>query len=452
MIDPRKIRIACISDSPKVTTGFGIVAKMLYQSFMDYGFDISVLGLLDILPDSENELPYPFTPVSPMNLMGSNLVNGQMMYGLFLRRHKPDLIFILTSPGNAKDFINGIFDGRAADWTKGGKTFTPPILLYTPIEGKPQHSSHGEAFAKVGALNGKVVLYCESAVRQMEEEFPGLEYEFVHHGHDHVAWERYSEEDRGLLKKMVGLEGKFVVGAVGTNKRTKNFPCLIYAARHLRDIGKDKDILFYCHTDEKHSYMEGVDLGDLATAYGVRDMFLFKPDDMIARNHPYLGTEYHNNTLKQVREAKDKMPTNKIERGYLFGHYDLISRYNIMDMYVDVSQVEGWGLPPTEAMMCGIPTVSIHDDAIRSEVHVDGAHMVYPTEQKLWETWHTGSRLLQVDPEHIASKIVWLRENDLDRGLLSVKGQVAMSKYKWAEQGLKMSQVAHEIVERDQKR
>jgi glycosyltransferase involved in cell wall biosynthesis len=453
MIDPRKIRIACISDSPKVTTGFGIVAKMLYQSFMDYGFDISVLGLLDIAPDENNELPYPFTPVSPMNLMGHNIVNGQLMYSLFLRRHRPDLIFILTSPGNAKDFVNGIFDGRTADYTRNGKAFTPPVLLYTPVEGKPQHSDHGAVFAKVQALGGKVVLYCESAVKQMKEEFPEIDYDYVNHGHDHVEWERYSEEDRKLLRKMVGVDDYFVVGAVGTNKRTKNWPCLIYAAKHLRDIGQDKGVLFYCHTDEKHSYMEGTDLGDLATAYGVRDMFLFKPDDMIYRNHPYLGTEYLNGTMKQVRETKDKMPTNKIERAYLFGHYDLVSRYNIMDMYVDVSQVEGWGLPPAEAMMCGIPTMSVHDDAVRSEIHSEGAFMINPIEERFWETWHTGSRLLQIDPQKVAETILMVKNSTKEwRDDLSKIGQTEMGKYKWAEQGLKMSQIAHAIVEKDQRR
>lgn len=449
MIDPRKIRIACISDSPKLTTGFAVVAKMLYQSFMDYGFDISVLGLLDIAQDTENELPYPFTPVSPMNLMGHSHLNGQLMYALFLKRHRPDLIFILTSPGNAKEFVNGIFDGRVTDFTKNGKTFTPPILLYTPIEGKPQHSSHGETFAKVQALGGRVVLYCESARKQMQEEFPEIDYSVVNHGSDHVPWQRYSEEDRLLLKKMVGLEGKFVVGAVGTNKRTKNWPCLIYAAKHLRDMKMDKDILFYCHTDEKHSYMEGVDLGDLASAYGVRDMFLFKPDDMIYRNHPYLGTEYHSNTLQQVKDTQDKMPTNKIERAYLFGHYDLVSRYNIMDMYVDVSQVEGWGLPPMEAMMCGIPTASVWDNAVRGEIHHQGCYMMEPLPSELWETWHTGSKLLSIPPQTVADTILAYKAGSEIRETLSRRGQIEMGKYKWAEEGLKMAKIAHEIVERD---
>lgn len=449
MIDPRKIRIACISDSPKLTTGFGIVAKMLYQSFMDYGFDISVFGLLDIAQDTENELPYPFTPVSPMNLMGHSLTNGQLMYAMFIKRHRPDLVFILTSPGNAKEFVNGIFDGRVADFTKNGKTFTPPILLYTPIEGRPQHSSHGETFAKVQALGGRVVLYCDSAKKQMAQEFPEITYEVCFHGSDHAPWQKYSEEDRQLLKKMVGLEGKFIVGAVGTNKRTKNWPCLIYAARYLRDIGQDKDILFYCHTDAKHSYMEGTDLDDLAKAYGVRDMFLFKPDDMIQRNHPYLGTEYSSNTMEQVRQAQNKIPDNRIERMYLLGHYDMVARYGLMDVYTDVSQVEGCGLPPIEAMMCGVPTISVMDGGVREEIHWRGARMIEPEPKKIWETWHTGSRLLTVDPYLVAEQILLLKEDDNLRNDLSERGQREMSKYKWAEEGLKMAKIAHEIVEKD---
>lgn len=449
-IDPRKIRIACISDSPKLTTGFGIVAKMLYQSFYDYGFDIAAFGLLDVAPDENDVLPYPFTPVSAMNLMGHNVVNGQLSYSLFLRRHRPDLIFILTSPGNAKDFVGGIFDAKTADYKKNGRDFTPPILLYTPTEGKPQHSSHGDCFAKVQALGGKVVLYCDSAKKQMQEEFPEIDYEVVNHGHDHAPFEKYSEEDRKLLRQMVGVDDYFVVGAVGTNKRTKNWPCLIYTARHLRDIGMDKGILFYCHTDQKHSYMEGIDLDDLARAYGVRDMFLFKPDDMIARQHPYLGVDYHANTLEQVRDKKGDMPTNKIERAYLFGHYDLVSRYNIMDMYVDVSQVEGWGLPPCEAMMCGVPTVSVYDNAVRSEIHSQGARMISPVHPMLWETWHTGSRILSIDPRDVANQILLLKEDKEVSDYLSKIGQETMSKYKWAEQGLKMCEIAYDIVNKDQ--
>lgn len=453
-MNPNKIRIACISDSPKLTTGFAGVARMMYQGLYDYGFDISAFGLLDVNTDTDGVLPYPFTPVSPMNLMGHSQVNGQLMYSLFLRRVKPHLIFIITSPGNAKDFINGIYDGRVADYKVKGQDFTPPVLLYTPIEGRPQHSSHGIVFAKVQALGGKVVAYCESAKQQIMEEFPGIEPEVVYHGHDHANFRRYSDEDRSMVRKVVGLDDYFVVGAVGTNKRTKNWPMMIYTARQLRDKGLDKGILFYCHTDEKHSYMEGMDLGDLATAYGVRDMFLFKPDGMIERNHPYLGVEYEGNTLKQVKESGGQVPRNRNQRAYLFGHYDLITRYNCMDMYLDISQVEGWGLPPCEAMMCGVPTVSVRDGAVRDEIYTGSTFMLDPIDKNLWETWSTGARLLQVDPAHVAMAIYNFKQKKEDSPALYKKwglnARESISRYKWSEESLKMAKIAHSIVDKDQ--
>lgn len=436
------IKVAMLGDSAKRHTGFGTVNAQIAMGFHEAGYEVHMYGFLDNDTDSKGVLPYTFHPTPVLDDL------GHRTFGLFLRKVKPDVIFILTDPGNLFIYTYEILNRNAATYTNEfGQEYIPPIVAYAPIEAAPMPEDHGEAMGMVKGMGGEVVVYCESAKRLVNAQFPGINPCIIPHGLDHANFRRYNDEDRHILRELIGWDNKFVVGSVGVNKRTKGFTTLIYAAQIMREKGWDKDLLFYCHTNPTKSTMEGYRLKELTKYYGVEDLFLFKP--ILKERNYWLGVERDNNTLEQARKIAGQVPEDPGGRAVLFATYDFVSMLNCLDLYVDCSQVEGWGLPLGEAMACGVPCISIDDDHVRKEVYRLGPVWVKPQPKRLWETWHSGGRLVTVDPERVADAIHSCRAGVIDMDKLSDKGLQAISSYSWKPSQKAFVDLLAEVVERD---
>lgn len=435
------IVLACILDSPKLHTGFANAGNPLLQGFHDAGIKVTCYGLLDHNPDTKGVLPYEFRPVPFLDDLAHET------FGFFLREKKPDAIFFLTDPGNLWIYMKAIIERQQASYFKENVEVIPPVISYTPIEGVPSPQSHGEALRLVQQNGGSTVVYCNTARDAILSEFPDLQPpHVVYHGLDHFKTVRYSEEDRKLLRRLIGWEGKFVVGSIGVNKRTKGFPTIIYAAAFLRSIGQDKDLLFYLHTNPEESTMWGYKLRELVRYYGVEDIFIFKPD---VRSGYWEGVERDMGTLEQARQITGEMPDTPEGRGFLFGHYDFVSRLNCLDCYVDASQIEGWGLPLGEAMACGVPSISVHDKHVRDEVYKGGCYQIDALPHHFWDTWHSGMRLVGINPHMLAKAIIEMRDDIFLRDFYSKAGMEVASRYKWADSQAKMTQIVLDTVAKD---
>jgi len=405
----------------------------------DLGFEIYVYGFMDSLGDPEGIFPYSIQPTPPMDELGHHTC------GFFLRKVKPDVIFILTDPGNIAPYAGQMYDTGIADWKRDGQDYRPPVVVYTPIESRPSPVLHGEGLYLVEELGGKVVVYCQSAKEMITDQFPDLRPDVVFHGHDHAPFAQFKPEERKLLRRLAGLDDYFMVGNVGVNKRTKGITTLIYAAVELRKMRLDEGIKFYCHTNPTKSTMDGYHLRDLTKYYGVADMFLFKQE---LQSSYWKGVPYDNGTLQQCLEIGDKVPETPEGRGYLWGHFDLISKYNCFDLYADCSQIEGWGLGMAEAMACGVPCLSVNDNHVRQEIHSAGAYMMQPSPFRMWDTWHTDMRLVHIDPLVVAEHILMFKNDAELRKAYSKKGYDFAHEYKWADSANQMAKIINDTYER----
>jgi len=195
---------------------------------------------------------------------------------------------------------------------------------------------------------------------------------------------------------------------VGSNKRVKQQPYLIEAMRLLLEWGHD-DIYMYLHTKRHDSHiMNGWDLGwicDRTSATSklpVSQHILFPPEHDKWRGVPYRYAE------GDIEAWRLTTPPTPQMRGATFGSLDMITRYGISDLYIDVSSAEGWNLPPLEAVACGVPTISVDDGHVRSEVHSKYCwDMLKP---KHWDVWHTSAILQLVDPVDAARAIINAKE------------------------------------------
>lgn len=441
ILENYRIRVAAMSDSPKLHSGFATVVERLYAGFHDAGMEVHVLGFMDAEHDFLHQFPYFFNPTTPLDELAHST------FGFFLRKVKPDVIFILTDPGNLAVYANGIVHNNAATYLRNGRDFIPPIVAYIPIEGTPLMDNHKASFEYVIQTGGKLVFYNNTAKGNVAAQWPEIAEQsyVVRHGLDHANFQRYSDEDRRILKELVGLGEYFVIGCVGANKRTKGFVELIYTAQQLRKMGCDKGIKFYCHTHQKEPTMMGYSLGEIADNCGVGDMFLWK--QIRHQNNYWLGISRENGSLSSLKELAGKIPDKPEQRGFLFANLDYVSMMNTLDMYVDLSQNEGWGLCGGEAMACGVPTLMVNDYDVRREVYDGGVEWIEPLPKRCWGTLHTGARLVTVDPLEVAKVISLARENPIYLRDLTERGQKVATKYQWKTAQQQMTHIVKEAAQ-----
>lgn len=417
-------RLVAIADSPKLTTGFGTVSAAIYPYFNEK-YDFVAYGAMDFNPDVNNTLGYKFYPTQLFDPLGT-----QGMGIKFILAQQPDVVWLLFDPGNIRTYLHMI--------NKIDESERPKVVVYTPIEGFPINTKHLEAFNLLQKMNGVLVLYCESSKELLETyykiyypEEPLPKIFIANHGNDHANFQQYNTDVRNKLREVIGWNDYFIVGSGGVNKRTKGLDNIVYTAAELKSRPGTENIKFYLHTDPDWSTMGGYSLKDLVMYYDVFDKIMFKPDNnKETRGDINLGVERVGNIDWILSTIK---PDNPEVRRIILSQYDFVSRLNCLDMYLDLSQVEGWGLFPCEAMACGVPTACLNDFSVRQEIHCQAAYTIDPIDPDLWSTWHTGVRLPQADPKVAADVIMKFYEDPALCLDLSKKGLDLMSNYKWED-------------------
>ena len=403
-VTTRVIRVAAISDSPRLradrglSTGFGMVAGQIYKHIAKQDdMELCVFGMMDTdkLRPGE-ELPWSFYE-SPFGDLQA-IKRDSKVLPHFIKwaewREPIDVIFEIYEPGNAYGHL----------MTLRSLGIDQPVVLYFPIEGLPPHNL-------VYDLAGKVeypVVFCQSGIDHVKEQIPQSPITYAYLGVDHAPFAPLDPKERERWRKLVGWDDKFVVINVGSNKRGKQQPYLIEAMRILLEWGHD-DVYLYLHTRKyDRNVMNGwaldwiCDRASFIHGLPVSEHVLFPPAYDKWRGIPYRHE-------KPIEAWRLTMPPTPQARGVIFSLLDMITLYGIADLYVDVSSVEGFNLPPLEAVACGTPTISVDDGHVRTEVHSKYCYdMLYP---RHWDVWHTSATLQLVDPVDVARAILNAKEN-----------------------------------------
>jgi len=397
-VTSRIIRVAAISDSPRLSTGFGVVANQIYRHIAKQDdMELCVFGMMDTDKLHPGEkLPWAFYE-SPFGDLQA-IKRDSKVLPHFIKwaewKEPIDVILEIYEPGNAYGHL----------MTLRSLGIDQPVILYFPIEGLPPHNL-------VYDLAGKVeypVTFCQSGLDFVKKQVPQSAITYAYLGIDHAPFAPLDPKERDKWRKLVGWDDKFVCINVGSNKRGKQQPYLIEAMRILLEWGHD-DIYMYLHTRRyDQNVMNGWALDwicDRATfihGLPVSDHVLFPP-----AYDKWHGVPYKNE--KPIEAWRLTMPPTPQARGVMFSLLDMITMYGIADLYVDVSSVEGFNLPPLEAVACGTPTISVDDGHVRSEVHSKYCYdMLYP---RHWDVWHTSATLQLVDPVDVARAILNAKEN-----------------------------------------
>jgi glycosyltransferase involved in cell wall biosynthesis len=441
-LKPEDIKVGIMSDSPMTTTGFGTVSHAVVRGLMKRGFRVvsfgiqdpqttyprlnppdmealldKVLGKFDLRKTSRQTLQQALVEelhkIEPCTVWRGCRHDSGNWDALedFIRIERPDVLYLNYDPGNVRLMIDHLRDIKCS----------APIVAYMPIEGKPVIAQYIELLRLIKVLNGKPILYTRYGVEAVKEA-GGPACQYLYHGADHAAFQVLPEEQRRQLRLALGWENKRVLMFVGRNKRTKGFGTLLQTAKLLKESGH-REFVWYLHTSPYDMMQNSsMPLDQMALDMGIEDVIVFPPDFNQLKGIPYDSPAF-------TGQAKVTEGDVGGARRAILSSLSLIERYNLADIYVNMSELEGFGLPTLEAMGCGLPVISVDDQGVQKEV-LGNAPVYVPVSH--WDpSWHTGAKLAQANPMNVAEAILKVSKDDKLRMSMSIESREQWAKYKW---------------------
>jgi glycosyltransferase involved in cell wall biosynthesis len=418
-----EIKVGVISDSPRVTTGFGVVSERVVSALVQEGFQVSCLGMYDY---DANPRRYRADPIPIWRGCWHCDRSGQNLIEQFLNVEKPDVVYINYDPGTVYNIMHQM-EERALNY---------PIIAYFPVEGAPMLDTYGYMIQAVWLKGGVPITYTKWGVSIIGSQFSSP-IQVAPHGTDHAAFAPLAPEDRARFRYAVGFHDKFVVGAVKRNKRVSGIPTLLDAMEILVRAGHE-DIVAYIHTNPDEANAIG--------SYPLRQMVKQRSLEKKVFFPPDLSNQVRGVQYAGPREIEAEEPGTVDEaRALNMTALNFIQRLNLLDAYVDTSQTEGWGLPSTEAAVCGVPVICPKDDGVREEVWGD-APLYVPRAGS--DYWHMGSLLCHVSAQDVAEAILKLKNDpDLRKEVAERCMERAMS-WSWKPLQQMVCRLAEELVNR----
>ena len=289
------------SNAPWAPTGYGNQTALFVPRLAKRGFDVAVSAFY--------------------GLQGASLDwQGIRVYPCGYHPYGNDVIANHARHWFDGDSLNGLVVTLVDAWVLDPvKLRELRVGCWTPVD----HESCPPAVAKVlkdsHCLPIAMSRHGESTIRAA-----GLQPTYVPHGVDTDLFApRDREESRRLLE---WPQDAFVVGMVAANKGTpprKGFPEAFTAFSDFRS--RHKDAMLYLHT-EPFGVVQGVNLPNLLRACRV-------PPEAVRFCDPYRYT-----------------------MGFAPEH--LVTAYSAMDVLLNPSYGEGFGIPMLEAQACGTPVIS----------------------------------------------------------------------------------------------
>ena len=226
----------------------------------------------------------------------------------------------------------------------------------------------------------------------------------VPHGVDR---KQFYMEDKLACRKAFGIdEDAFIVGCASTNQFRKRQDLVIRAFAILAEKVPEARLVLWCWKSDER----GWDLQQLARYYGVFDKTYFVHD--------------------QTEELTEQ---------------ELNQLYNCMDVHINLSGGEGWGLTSVETAQCGVAQM-VPDWSATREIWKDYAYLVpvvdYRAEPKFLNTLHACC--------DVKAAGAWLIKLAKDRDFCRAQGDLAKSRVDllptWDETGKAFDRIITNVV------
>lgn len=314
------MRVGVISDSPALTTGYGIVTDRCCRALLAAGHTLVCFGFKD---DDANparrRYPCPVEPIDPFEAWHGKLRR-------FVREGAFDVLWVYIDAYNLEE-VMGVL----------ASTELPPSALYAIFDGLPAYRRLTALVAGFDAVMTTTQVAADYLARC------GIAVDAVAPpGVDAAVFRPLPGREE--LRRRCGLNGKRVVGVFGRNTERKQQPRVLEALARLRARGRD-DIVAYFHCRARGYW----DLDDLARRLGVLDCVAFAdPRFDETRGVP-------------LRGAAGAGPAARVDVPRDLGY---VERLNLCDLVVNVPHSGDFEQVLIEAPACGVPVAGTDDGGI----------------------------------------------------------------------------------------
>ncbi len=392
------MKIGIISESPSLTTGFGIVCNQMVQGLAQAGHEIACFGIR-AFGETFDRSKYP------CKIWAIGKQDSLPNMATFLQYEKPDLLIINYDITTLSFLVNAF--KTILKWHK-------PIITQILSDGLP--ISH-ESLVTLSTLSANVTP--THAVGNYLKQLGISEVVVAPYGVEPNIFRPL--DNREQLRQQAGLEGKFVIGVFGRNAERKQQPRVMMAISHLKKMGKASDMILYLHCQTKDEpALGGWNLKEIAKELEIDELVIFPHEQFDHQlgvpqfeSKAELAQSYIDTSL-----LKPKMPDR----------YTYVERMNCCNMVVNASYCGGFELALIEAQSCGVPVAVTNDGSNMLEVLGEGGLLLNPVDVGIWRT---GARQHFVSPVTISEAILAVKEDVNLQNELTRKGKENALKYSW---------------------
>ncbi len=327
------MRILVVSNAPFVASAYGIQGKLLANSLMRCGHSVGI--------------------ACNYGLAGAVIDSSPKMYPSSRTRSGDGLVWAAAQDFRA-ELIISLYDVWALEFPSDVRLAHIPWIPWVTIDSGPLDVRTQKLLQEKAA---RVVAYSQFGRSVLEAE--GVACDYIPLG---IQTEVFTPGDKraaraDLTHPATGedLADKFIFGMVGRNNTApsrKGFDVALLAFAEFRRRHPDSFLYIHTHASKQDS---GLDLNRLVMELGLTNAVFF-PDP-----------------------AKER-----------FGFPDefMVNMYRSLDVLLEPSMAEGFGLPILEAAACGTPTIATRHSAMTELVKDSGGWLVNSSPMRMiQETW-----------------------------------------------------------------
>ena len=314
-------KILWLSDSPATCTGYATITKDVLNGISNT-YDCCCLAHNFV---GREVLP-PINFKDGTELKFSLLGNGFVRYGMDIisneiKSRQIDIFGILLDTFMMLEKPSGI-NFLNVD-TSPAKTF-----FYFPSDGGMFPAGCEDILRKV-----TLPISMSKFGRDQVKKLFNIDAEYIPHGYDNKIYYQMSKEDKLKIKKVWGLQNKFVVGVVARNQSRKMLDRTL------------KAFALWCREKPDAVLLLHLDPNDPAQAFNIVT------------------------TINRYR-LNNRVIMTGTSMFRPFGYDKMNEVYNLMDVFLLSTSGEGFGIPIIEAMACGVPQV-VTDYTTTKELVID---------------------------------------------------------------------------------
>lgn len=301
------MKVAILSDSPFIPTGYSNQSKQLVKYLTDKGHEIHWLANA-----------YNGTVIDSVRLSDGTEFNCKI-YGHFGN----DQYFNQTMSQYLKKlqidrFIILLDTFMLYPWFLNVDTIPAKTFFWFPSDGG---GGLPKGCEKIIQKINQPVAMAKFGQKQVKDYY-NLDVEHIPHGLDTTLFYKFRQKEKTELKSKWGLNGKFVIGVVARNQPRKHLDRTIKAMRIIAD--KIPNAVLLLHLDMDDPAQPVFQIRELVKKYNLE-----------------------NRVVATGMKAHQGFPKEKMKEVY-----------NLMDCFLLTTSGEGFGIPIIEAMACGVPVVA----------------------------------------------------------------------------------------------